>query len=200
MELDPGVLEGSHVRLEPLSTSHVADLCAAAAEDRTSYAFTTVPDDESASSYVAELVALRARGEAFPYAQVVAGRVVGATRLMTIRVAPGEVAPYAVEIGGTWLAASVQGTRVNAEAKLLLLGAAFDGWGVGRVDLKTDARNERSRRAIESIGATFEGTLRAWQPSAAPGEAGRLRDSAMYSIVAAQWPGVRDALRDRVGR
>ena len=85
----------------------------------------------------------------------------------------------------------MQRTAINTEAKYLMLRHAFEHWDVARVDLKTDARNERSRRAIERIGATFEGVLRAWQPSVASGEAGRPRDSAMYSIVAAEWPARR---------
>ena len=68
-------------------------------------------------------------------------------------------------------------------------------WAVGRVDFKTDARNDRSRRSIEAIGARFEGVLRAWQPSHAVGEEGALRDTAMFSIVAEEWPAVRDGLR-----
>ena len=106
--------------------------------------------------------------------------------------------PYAVEIGGTWLAASAQRTGINIEAKLLLLTHAFDTWSVGRVDFKTDARNERSRGAIAALGATFEGILRNWQPSHAPGEEGRLRDSAMYSITAVEWPAVRSHLNERL--
>src|SRR4029077_10914389 len=86
--------------------------------------------------------------------------------------------------GFTWLSASAQGTGINTEAKLLLLSHAFDRLGVARVDIKTDARNLRSRRAIEALGATFEGVLRSWSMSWAPGEEGRLRDSAMYSVIA----------------
>ncbi len=96
-----------------------------------------------------------------------------------------------MEIGGTWLAASAQRTGINVEAKLLLLAHAFDEWGTARVDLKTDARNAKARAAIEGLGARLDGVLRSWQPSQAPGEADRLRDSAMYSILAAEWPAAR---------
>jgi RimJ/RimL family protein N-acetyltransferase len=75
---------------------------------------------------------------------------------------------------------------------------AFEVWGVARVDIKTDARNEQARRAIERLGARPEGVLRSWQPSLVPGEEGRLRDTAMYSVVAEEWPGVRDGLAARV--
>jgi RimJ/RimL family protein N-acetyltransferase len=105
-----------------------------------------------------------------------------------------ESPPYAVEIGGTWLAASAQRTGINTEAKLLLLDYAFSVLGVGRVDLKTDARNDRSRNAMARIGGTFEGVLRNWQPSLVPGEEGRLRDSALYSILDTEWPDVHERL------
>jgi RimJ/RimL family protein N-acetyltransferase len=103
-----------------------------------------------------------------------------------------------VEIGWTWLAASAQGTGINTDAKLLLLRHAFETLGVARVDLKTDARNHRSRRAIEGLGATFEGVLRRWSPSWTPGEEGRLRDSAMYSFIDVEWPDREDRLRRRL--
>ena len=90
--------------------------------------------------------------------------------------------------------APAQRRGFNREAKLLLLTHAFEQWRVGRVDLKTDARNARSRAAIGGIGARLEGVLRSWQPSLVAGEEGRLRDSAIYSIVADEWPGVRHRL------
>jgi RimJ/RimL family protein N-acetyltransferase len=119
---------------------------------------------------------------------------------MTVRCRPGERSPYAVEIGGTWLAASAQRTGINAEAKLLLLRHAFEVWRVGRVDLKTDARNERSRAAIQGIGAVPEGVLRNWQPSLVPGEEHELRDSALFSIVDADWPAVEQHLEAILAR
>jgi RimJ/RimL family protein N-acetyltransferase len=109
------------------------------------------------------------------------------------------VLPYAVEVGGTWLAHFAQRTGINVEAKLLLFTYAFETLGLARVDLKTDARNQRSRRAIERLGARFEGVLRNWSPSWAPGEAGRLRDSAMFSVVEAEWPEVRARLHAVLG-
>ena len=122
----------------------------------------------------------------------------GCTGLWDPRTWPGRHELRAVEIGWTWLAASAQGTAINAEAKLLLLTHAFETLGVTRVDLKTDARNQRSRRAIELIGAHFEGILRSWSPSWAPGEEGRLRDSAMFSVIAPEWSAVKATLQDRV--
>ena len=126
------------------------------------------------------------------------GRVVGATAYWDPRIRPEEDRLFAVEVGFTWLAASAQGTGVNTEAKLLLFQHAFENGGVARVDLKTDARNRRSRAAIEAVGARFEGVLRNWSRSWAPGEDGLLRDSAMYSIVEQEWPGCRAALEARL--
>ncbi|MGH9020763.1 MAG: GNAT family N-acetyltransferase [Acidimicrobiales bacterium] len=199
--LDTPTLVGRVVRLEPLTVAHVAGLAAAAAEARDSYGFTFVPDGaRETERHVADLIASSQRGEVAPVAQVrvVDDAVVGVTRFMTPR-RRDDGSLYAVEVGGTWLAASAQGTGINAEAKLLLVDRAFASWSLERVDFKTDARNARSRAALASIGATYEGTLRAWQPSLVPGEEGRSRDSAYFSIVRAEWPDVRAALAARVG-
>ncbi len=200
---DPGPLRGRLVRLEPLRLEHVEGLTAASAEDRSTFGFTTVPDGaDQTGEYVQGLLSGRATGDTVPFAQVRVddGRPAGVTRYLTFRFREGDRLPYALEIGGTWLCPSAQGTGINIEAKLLLLGQAFDGWGVGRVDLKTDARNARSRAAIAALGATFEGILRGWQPSLVPGEEGRLRDSAMYSILDTEWAKARQSLTDRLGR
>lgn len=190
-------LVGPIVRLEPLAEHHAADLALAAAEDRSSFGLTVVPDGQHATLHMIRDL-LTEPTIAFAQVRVADGRAVGCTRFLNLRFRPDAATPFAVEIGGTWLAASVQGTGLNKAAKLLLLTCAFETWGVGRVDLLTDARNVRSRSAIVSIGATFEGILRQSQPSRAGGEEALLRDSAVHSIVAADWPGVRDALRQRV--
>jgi N-acetyltransferase len=194
-------LVGARVVLEPLSLDHVDDLVAAAGDDRATYGYTTVPEGAAAMrAYVTTRLELAEAGEWVPFAQVrsVDGHAVGVTNFLSLRWDAGAAHPYAVEIGGTWLARFAQRSGINVEAKLLLLGHAFDGWGVGRVDLKTDARNQRSRDAIEGIGAQLEGVLRSWQPSHVRGEEGRLRDSAIFSIVAAEWPGVRELLTGRL--
>jgi RimJ/RimL family protein N-acetyltransferase len=195
--IDAVVLKGSLVRLEPLDAGHVPGLMTAAEEDRSAYAWTVVPRAGEMAAYVA---AQLARGGMTPFAQV---RVsdeapVGCTALWDPRAWPGREDLCAVEIGWTWLAASAQRTGINTEAKLLLLQHAFDELGVVRVDWKTDARNQRSRRAIEGLGARFEGVLRNWSPSHVPGEEGRLRDSAMFSVTDAEWPAVRSALSARI--
>jgi hypothetical protein len=146
------------------------------------------------------LVAYAARKNLpFVIADTARGALLGQTRLFTFRSFPGHPDPTALEIGGTWLAGPAQRTGVNTAAKRLLLGHAFDTLGTQRVELRTDVRNARSRAAILRIGAQFEGVLRSWQPSFAPGEASMLRDSAMFSIVAAEWPRVKahlDSLLD----
>ncbi|MGC1237173.1 MAG: GNAT family protein [Acidimicrobiales bacterium] len=191
-------LAGPYVRLEPLALEHIDALVIAANEDRSSYFYTNVLENvDEATQYVDVMLTMWKSGEVVPFVQVdvARDRVVGVTRIMTIRRLNDSSTPYAVEIGGTWLGASTQRTGINTNAKLLLLEHAFTTLGVGRVDLKTDARNERSRAAIVRIGATFEGVLRHWQPSMVPGEEGRLRDSAIFSILDAEWPDVRERLQ-----
>ena len=135
----------------------------------------------------------------FAALQVATGRVVGHTAYLTPRWMPdGRL--FAVEVGSSWLSPAVRGTAVNPAAKLLLLTQALEKWNVDRVDIKTDARNEVARGAIAALGATFEGVLRAWQPSLAPGEEGRTRDTAMFAITPQQWPGVRTRLVERIER
>ncbi|HEX9504936.1 MAG TPA: GNAT family protein [Acidimicrobiia bacterium] len=198
------VLTGERVVLTPLTTAHVEGLILASAEDRATYQLTSfVPDGRrQVEEHVQDRLRDAASGEVVPFAQVrvADGRAVGSTMFLNLRRRAEEPELYAVEIGGTWLAASAQRTGINIEAKLLLLTHAFDVWQVGRVDLKTDARNDRSRAAIAALGAQFEGTLRGWQPSQVRGEEQRQRDTAMYSIMASEWPDVRTLLRDRLAR
>jgi RimJ/RimL family protein N-acetyltransferase len=199
---DVPVLRGSLVRLEPLSMRHADDLAAAAEEDRGAYAFTRVPRAPEVEEYLAAHFERANSGMMVPFAQIreADGRAVGGTSYWQPRFWPGRSELCAIEIGWTWLAASAQRTGINAEAKLLLLEYAFETFGVARVDLKTDARNERSRRAIERLGARFEGVLRQWSPSHAPGEDGLLRDSAMFSVLVSEWPAAKATLRGRLGR
>ena len=201
-ELRAPVLTGELVRLEPLDHRHTADLAVAAEEDRASYAFTWVPRADQVGAYIDAQLARAATGMLAPYAQIstATGRAVGATAYWEPRSWLTDDQLDAVEVGFTWLARSAQGTGINAEAKLLLFRHAFEEWHVSRVDLKTDARNDRSRAAIQRVGARFEGVLRNWSRSWAPGEDGRLRDSAIYSITAEEWEECRKALEERVGR
>jgi RimJ/RimL family protein N-acetyltransferase len=198
--LEGPVLEGALVRLEPLGHRHAAELATAATEDRETYAFTWVPGADEVGAYIDAQLARAATGRLAPYAQIstATGRAVGATAYWEPRSWLSDDRLDAVEVGFTWLARSAQGTGVNAEAKLLLFRHAFEEWGVSRVDLKTDARNSRSRAAIESVGARFEGVLRNWSRSWAPGEEGRLRDSAIFSVTAPEWPRCRKRLEERM--
>ncbi|MEU5599845.1 GNAT family protein [Streptomyces sp. NPDC020298] len=198
--LEGPVLEGTLVRLEPLEHRHAADLAAAAEEDRSSYRFTWVPTAAEVEGYIDAQLARAAAGKLAPYAQVdrTSGRAVGATAYWDPRPWPTRSGLCAIEVGFTWLTASAQGTGVNTEAKHLLFRHAFENWEVARVDLKTDARNSRSRAAIEGVGARFEGVLRNWSRSWAPGEDGQLRDSAIFSITAAEWPECRARLEQRI--
>lgn len=193
------------MRLEPLTLDHVDALLEAAGADRSSYGYTFVPHSrDDAIAYVQAALARRAASEQLPYAQIrmADARLVGATSLCTLRYRDGATTPFAAEIGWTWLAAAAQRTGINTEAKLLLMTHAFETWRVARLDLKTDGRNERSRHAIERLGARFEGVLRNWQPSFAPGEEGGYRDSAIFSVVDREWPDVQARLAgllDRAG-
>jgi RimJ/RimL family protein N-acetyltransferase len=202
----PVVLEGRHVRLEPLRVDHARDLLAAASGSRQTYGFTTVPADEpSMVGYIEAALRDQEAGRALPFATVAkaTGRVVGGTRFGNIEFWPwppgnanqhGRDVPDAVEIGWTWLAADVQRTPVNTEAKLLMLAHAFETWRVHRVSLMTDARNERSRRAILRLGARFDGVLRA----ARPASDGGIRDTAAFSILENEWPVVKTQLQSRL--
>jgi N-acetyltransferase len=199
--LEPFTLRGAHVELVPLAPHQAGELAAAALGDRSTYVFTDVPDDvEKMGAYIAKLLGQRARGDVVPFAQrrVDDDRLVGCTRFMELRHWRGRAEPDEVEIGGTWLAADAQRTPVNTEAKLLMLTHAFEVWRVWRVELCTDARNERSWKAIKRLGARHEGVLRNHRPSYVAGEAGRPRDSALFAITETEWPEVRDRLVQRL--
>jgi RimJ/RimL family protein N-acetyltransferase len=198
-----GPLTGSIVELIPLDTSLAAGLAAASAVGRDTYGFTEVPDGEDAMrDYIRRVLQQRDAGVSVPFAQrlVSSGRLIGCTRYLDIRNWRGRPEPDEVEIGGTWLAADVQRSGANTESKLLMLTNAFETWGVFRVALATDERNERSRTAIEGIGARFEGILRNSRPSTHPGEEGRPRRTALFSITDEEWPQVKARLIARLAR
>jgi len=197
--MEPIVLRSQTVVLSPLSADHAAALAEAAAESRDQFQYTRVPNGvEEARRYIEAALADQEAGRRMPFAIVWNGRVVGSTSYLDIqrwRWPAGSPLqrtdqPDAVEIGATWLSASAQRTRCNTESKLLLLSQAFDRWEVYRVSFKTDERNARSRRAIERLGAAFEGFRRGDMPS----QDGSVRASAYYSIVRAEWPDVRRRL------
>lgn len=190
-------LTGDHVVLEPARADHAEALDAAASGDRTTFGYTRVPNGlDETRAYLTAALDDAAQGRAAPFVQIRRsdGRVVGATRYLNPYWPLGRDDPDEVEIGGTWLSADAQRSAINSEAKRLLLAYAFETWGVQRVAICTDARNERSRRAIERIGGTFEGVLRRHRPSAAAGAGTTLRDTATYSIIVEEWPDVRRRL------
>jgi RimJ/RimL family protein N-acetyltransferase len=202
MRLEPFALEGRHVRLEPLTVDHAADLVAAADRDRSSYGYTPVPPDVSSMErFIEGLLADAQRDTAVPFVQrrLADDSLVGCTRFLNMLWWSNRDTPAEVEIGGTWLAVDAQRSPINTEAKLLLLTQTFEVWRVFRVAIATDALNERSRTAIERLGATFEGILRNHRPNAGRlTEAGRPRNTAMHSIIADEWPTVRARLTERL--
>jgi RimJ/RimL family protein N-acetyltransferase len=185
----------------------VPDLLRAATEDRETFSFSPVPDTEAGMiAYVQSALNEQAAGRHLPFVShsFAQNRVVGATRFHELepwRWPEGDQRqrrdrPDVTEIGATWLAASAQRTACNTEAKFLMLAHAFEVWHVHRVAFRTDRRNDRSRTAIERLGAQFDGILRAERP----GTDGTIRDSAFYSILAAEWPNVKAGLVSRLGR
>jgi RimJ/RimL family protein N-acetyltransferase len=186
------LLQGKLARLEPLDARHVPGLLSAAADPVT---WTWIParlDHETAiRTWLADALRARDAGTELPFATLEAttGRVVGSTRYMAI-----VPAHRRLEIGWTWLAPAAWGTGINVESKLLLLTHAFDTLGAMRVELKTDARNERSRAAILALGAEFEGIFRKHMRM----PDGRIRDSAWYAITDDDWPAVRARLTARL--
>ncbi len=193
--LDPVALEGSHVRLEPLSRAHVPELAQVGLDPEIWRWNPRLPvaSREDMAGYVEAALRQQEAGLALPFAtrHLASGRVVGSTRYH--RHDPEQPC---VEIGYTWIAPPWQRTAVNTEAKYLMLRHAFETWGCVRVELKTDALNEKSRNAILRLGAKEEGTLRkhvvTWT--------GRIRDSVYFSILDTEWPAVKERLEGRLGR
>jgi len=215
MEAESLVLRGQHVRLEPLDYLHVDGLVAAAAVDRSLYQWSPVPQSrDEATRYIETALGWRDAGTAVPFAIVSVndslkddlddGVVVGSTRFWNLErwawpkghSRHGRQMPDACEIGYTWLTRSAIRTAANTEAKLLMLTHAFETWQVLRVCLHTDVRNQRSRAAIERIGGKFEGILRAHRMAADF----IARDSARFSIIAAEWPDVKRRLSELLDR
>ncbi|RJE90378.1 N-acetyltransferase [Paenibacillus sp. 1011MAR3C5] len=211
--LSPVTLQGKIVRLEPMTIEHAGDLYAAAMEDRSTYSYTNVPQSvEEARAYIQGALSGWEAGRMLPFVvrHMETERMIGTTRFLDLDVfgwpppwPPGaakglspsdENPPTVAEIGSTWYSASAQRTGVNTECKLLLLTHAFEVWRSVRVTLKTDARNTRSRQAIERIGALYEGIRRAHVPASHGG----IRDTAYYSILAEEWPEVRANLEERL--
>lgn len=192
MVIAPVTLEGRHVRLEPLTSGHAAGLAEIGLdEDLWRWIPTSVRTAEEMSAYVQTALKEQADGSALPFALIekTSGRVIGSTRYGNI-----ERVHHRLEIGWTWVARAWQRTPINTEAKYLLLRHAFETLGCMRVELKTDSLNERSRAAIQRIGAREEGIFRNHMITST----GRVRHTVYYSIVDSEWPQVKSRLEAKL--
>jgi len=188
MRLDPITLAGRFVRLEPLTLEHVPALTAVGLDPELwRWIPTPVTNAAEMREYVETALDEQRRGVSFPFAVVdrKSGNVIGSTRYGSIALEEGRL-----EIGWTWYTSKFQRTAANTEAKLLLLTHAFDVLKLNRVEFKTDALNEQSRRALARIGAVEEGTFRRHRITSS----GRVRDTVYFSIINSEWPAARARL------
>ena len=201
------VLTGRWIRLEPLDEKHAKGLASAAVSDTSLYKWSPVPQGlEEAKKYIQTALEWRAAGTALAYANIRMADdvVIGSTRFFNIekwlwaeeQPRYNRIFPDACEIGYTWLTPSAVRTAANTEAKYLMLQMAFEKWEVFRVCFHADARNERSRAAIERIGAKMEGILRAHRLAVDQIP----RDSARFSIVSSEWPEIKSRLEKLLDR
>jgi RimJ/RimL family protein N-acetyltransferase len=194
MDPRPITLTGRHVRLEPLTPGHAADLFAVLEADRSVWRWRTFPAPDTLDDMRRQIAgALEAQGDgavvAFAQVELATGRAVGSTTYMSI-----SRKDRGLEIGNTWLGKPWQRTGINTEAKYLLLRHAFEVLGAVRVQLKTDGRNLQSQAAIERLGAVREGVLRKHMLL----YDGVLRDTVLYSILDDEWPAVKAGLEAKL--
>ena len=189
--IQPVVLTGEHVVLEPLQRGHADELVAAVTDGRLwELWYTSVPAPDEMGTEIDRRLAEQAAGRMLPFTvRRTGGAAVGMTTYMNI-----EADVPRLEIGSTWTAASAQRSAVNTESKLLLLGHAFETLGCLAVEFRTHWHNRQSRAAIERLGAKLDGVLR--QHRRMPD--GSLRDTVVYSITDREWPAVRSGLRARL--
>jgi N-acetyltransferase len=194
--METPILEGPNVRLEPLTLDHLPGLEAIAFDPSIwRYMIYSIHTPEDLRAWIEAALEQRSEGSALPWVTVEKGRdgepdrLVGATRFLDLN-----MTHRTTELGNTWLVDRVRGTRVNAEAKLLQLGYAFETLGLLRVSFKTHDCNQRSKSAIRAIGGVYEGLFRNHliMPD------GSSRDSAWYSIISKEWPEVKDMLNRRL--
>ncbi len=187
-------LEGDYVRLEPISQQHAAELSLACQDGNLfDLWYTWVPSPETMETEINRRLELYAAGTMVPFATIdrASGKAIGMTTFMNIKLANRKV-----EIGSTWLAQSFQATAINPEAKLLMLGSAFETLGCNAVELRTHEQNLQSRAAIEKLGAKLDGILRSDMVMAN----GSIRNTAVYSITKEEWPEVSQKLRFRLSK
>ena len=191
--LVPVELTGAHCALKPLAAEHHDGLVDATRDGELwKLWYTAVPSPEGMTTEIARRLDLQAKGSMLPFTSFDAqGRIAGMTTYMNV-----DATHKRVEIGSTWTAARMQRSPFNTECKLLLLGHAFEQLGCIAVEFRTHFFNQQSRRAIERLGAKLDGVLR----SHTLGRAGELRDTCVYSIIAAEWPAVRASLEQRLAR
>lgn len=193
MDIRPTVLEGRHVRLEPLAMSHHAGLAQVLDPTLLQWFTQPVTTGEDLRGFIATAIEEQAQGRSLPFATIdrATGRTIGSTRFGNI-----DRANRRVEIGWTWIGRVWQRTAVNTEAKLLMLAHAFEAWSAIRVEFKTDSRNAQSRAALARLGATEEGYFRNHMVTAS----GRIRHSVWFSIVDSDWPMVKRRLEARLAQ
>jgi RimJ/RimL family protein N-acetyltransferase len=192
--LKPVTLTGRYVRLEPLTLAHTARLANVCGyEEIWRYLRVELKHESEVQAWIAAALDEQEKGNELPFAiiDLQSGQAVGSTRYFTIA-----QKDLGLEIGSTWLTPSVWRTPINSEAKYLLLQYAFERLGCIRVQFITDSRNQRSRRAIERLGATLEGTMRHHMVM----RDGYIRDSLLYSIIDTEWPKIKQALARKTFR
>ncbi len=194
MKLDKVTLTGRHVRLEPLSENHLAGLCDAISDGELwKLFFTNVPHPDDIGGFYSDACQMQASSQGLAFATIdrETNQVVGSTRFMN-----AHIANKRLEIGFTFIRSSFQKTKINTEAKLLMLTHAFETQNVNRVEFLTDYLNTTSRNAILRLGAKQEGILRSHvlMPD------GRVRDSVIFSVIANEWPGIKQGLNFKLSQ
>ena len=192
MKIEPVLLEGEHVRLDPLRVDHLPALCEVGLDESIwKWTANVVASGADLEVYVRNALAERDHGTALPFVTIerASGKIVGSTRFGNI-----DRFNRKVEIGWTWISPGWQRTAINTEAKLLMLTHAFEVWNCIRVELKTDANNEVSQKAIQRIGAVKEGILRNHMIT----ETGRFRDSVYFSVIESEWKSVKANLASKI--
>lgn len=188
MNVEPVILDGDFVRLDPMRVDHIPALCSVGLDESLwKWTNSVISDAADMERYVRQALTDRELGRSLPFVTVEkkTGTIVGSTRFGNI-----DVTNRKTEIGWTWINAKWQRTAINTEAKLLMLTHAFDVWKCVRVEFKTDNNNLKSRKAIKRLGAKEEGTLRNHMIT----ESGRFRDSVYFSIIESEWGSVRETL------
>ncbi len=186
------ILSASLVRLEPLQIHHIPDLMEVAVRNQDEFGHTYVPMNvEQGDEYFTEVLMLRRENLAYPFVKIVDDKIIGTTRYTDI-----DWRNKTLGIGYTWFDRAYYGTAVNAESKYLLFKHAFEEMGFMRIQIRVDSLNQRSRRAVKALGTTLEGILRNHKIAAG----GRIRHTALYSIIDSEWPEAKIMLEQRIKR